>query len=564
MSTDMGHKRTIFLLTMFSMLLLTALCLISAVFGKDYYVRLFDTQACTLNTGWTMFVGSDIEGKEVELPLAIEYGKTGEYTFVTRLSEFDSPYVTPAMLFISNHMDLKVYVEDDLIYKHENKQNGFSKTSGNIYHFVQMPNDYQNKELRIEIKGLLDDSIVYTVLPPVFGAKAVIIYDILKNDSALLSINLLIFSLGVILSLISTIFRGDKKVNISLFYTGIFAIIFGIYAMCETSSIHIMVRNSYLVYVLTFTSLALLPAPALMTLRGNVDEKFSKLIFLNVYLVFANLLVQIALNYLGIYDFREMLVVTHIVIAVSILVFLFSLIGTRSSSCPRRNGFLLSAVPMLVGAGMDVSSFYLSVIVIKNSFYFQLGVLLFLVIQLMFFARSYFVMCAKTVELDFYEKMAFTDIMTGLANRAAFEREIHSIDEHVSEYSSVYCISLDVNNLKEVNDSYGHVAGDSLIKGTAEIVDHVFGEHGTTFRIGGDEFVVFMTDITECDVYCLLEKMKEEIKAYNLSNSYHISLAMGLANYNEGTDKSVMELIKRADGLMYSNKKAIKEGTIQA
>ena len=67
-----------------------------------------------------------------------------------------------------------------------------------------------------------------------------------------------------------------------------------------------------------------------------------------------------------------------------------------------------------------------------------------------------------------------------------------------------------------------------------------------------------MTDITECDVDGLLEKMKEEIKAYNLSNSYHISLAMGLANYNEGTDKSVMELIKRADGLMYSNKKAIK------
>lgn len=151
-------------------------------------------------------------------------------------------------------------------------------------------------------------------------------------------------------------------------------------------------------------------------------------------------------------------------------------------------------------------------------------------------------------------------MLTGLHLNA----EIHSIDEHVSEYSSVYCISLDVNNLKEVNDSYGHVAGDSLIKGTAEIVDHVFGEHGTTFRIGGDEFVVFMTDITECDVYCLLEKMKEEIKAYNLSNSYHISLAMGLANYNEGTDKSVMELIKRADGLMYSNKKAIKEGTIQA
>ena len=63
--------------------------------------------------------------------------------------------------------------------------------------------------------------------------------------------------------------------------------------------------------------------------------------------------------------------------------------------------------------------------------------------------------------------------MTGLANRAVFEREIHSIDEHV-EYSSVQCISLDVNNLKEVNDSYGHVAGDSLIKGTAEIIDHVF------------------------------------------------------------------------------------------
>lgn len=516
MSTDMGHKRKIFLLMMFSMLLLAVLCLISAVGGKDYYVSLFDSEAHTLNTGWTMFVGSDTEGKEVEFPLEVEYGKTGEYSFVNILAEFDSPYVTPAMLFVSNHMDLKVYVDDNLIYVHENKQNGFSKTSGNIYHFVQMPNDYQNKELRIDIKGLLDDSITYTLFPPVFGAKAVIIYDILKKDRVLLSINLLIFSFGVILSLIGTVFRGDKKVNISLFYTGIFAIIFGIYAMCETSFIHIMIRNSYLVYALTFTSLALLPAPALMTLKGHVEEKFSKLIFSNVYLVFANLLVQIVLNYLGIYDFREMLVITHIIISASILVFLCSLIGSRSSSCPSKNGFLLSAVPMLVGAGIDVSLFYLPVIVINNSFYFQLGVLLFLVIQLMFFARSYFTMCAKNVELDLYEKMAFIDIMTGLANRTAFEREIHSIDEHISEYSSVYCISLDVNNLKEVNDSYGHVAGDSLITGTAEIIKHVFGDHGNAFRVGGDEFVVFMTDITECDVNGLVEEMKEEIKIYNI------------------------------------------------
>lgn len=204
--------------------------------------------------------------------------------------------------------------------------------------------------------------------------------------------------------------------DISLFYTGIFAVVFSGYAICDTDLIHLLVGNGYVIYILTFVLLALIPIPCLLLFEQYVDPKFRRLLLANVCLTFGVMFLEILLNFLKIYDFRETLFLTHITEAVAIVSALVVILGTSTKKYPQRNRILISAFPMFLGAAVDLAFFYLPVIS-QNSLHFQLGVSLFIIIQLGYLMHSYFERNAKYVEAGAYKRMAYVDALTGLANR---------------------------------------------------------------------------------------------------------------------------------------------------
>lgn len=86
-----------------------------------------------------------------------------------------------------------------------------------------------------------------------------------------------------------------------------------------------------------------------------------------------------------------------------------------------------------------------------------------------------------------------TDELTRCFNRHAYEERINNLDLR-EEW--IY-ISMDLNNLKHINDSLGHAAGDELICAAADCMRESFGKYGNVYRIGGDEFVVIITGNTK-------------------------------------------------------------------
>ena len=147
------------------------------------------------------------------------------------------------------------------------------------------------------------------------------------------------------------------------------------------------------------------------------------------------------------------------------------------------------------------------------------------------------------------------DALTGVKNKYAyldFEEELNRVieDELPTEFAVVV---LDVNNLKKVNDTMGHPAGDQYLKDACAIICETF-KRSPVFRVGGDEFVV----VSQGADYDSIEELTEKITEHNLNavNNGGVVIACGMSKYNN--DSSVSAVFERADVSMYNNKSALK------
>ena len=141
------------------------------------------------------------------------------------------------------------------------------------------------------------------------------------------------------------------------------------------------------------------------------------------------------------------------------------------------------------------------------------------------------------------------DPLTGILNRYAYEEALREID--MSE--DLVIISIDINGLKQCNDTYGHKAGDELICAAANVISDTFKDVGLTYRIGGDEFIVIahMEQNKIARLFKILEKKTEEWKGVQVE---HLSLSSGYATMREFDHPSADELVYTADQRMYKIK----------
>ncbi len=159
-----------------------------------------------------------------------------------------------------------------------------------------------------------------------------------------------------------------------------------------------------------------------------------------------------------------------------------------------------------------------------------------------------------------YQKLsatAYVDVQTGLANKSSCEKKLQDqqwLDKNVG------FLMFDMNNLKKVNDSLGHAAGDSMIQNFARILrlsvpdDHFIG------RFGGDEFMVILQDSDISDLNSIIDTLDKNIADFNHgSNAIQISYAVGKAHTSCYVGNVTMKvLFERADYDMYQNKLADK------
>ena len=156
--------------------------------------------------------------------------------------------------------------------------------------------------------------------------------------------------------------------------------------------------------------------------------------------------------------------------------------------------------------------------------------------------------------------MAFTDPLTQVKNKTAYDRAVIGLQKDMNEGVAEYgLIMFDLNNLKRINDQYGHERGDEYIVRSCALICRVF-KRSPVFRIGGDEFVVILVGDNLINRDALLAELDKAIEeSLSADMPWHrLSIAKGVALY-EKTDSTPEAVFNRADEAMYAEKRRMKE-----
>jgi diguanylate cyclase (GGDEF)-like protein len=127
----------------------------------------------------------------------------------------------------------------------------------------------------------------------------------------------------------------------------------------------------------------------------------------------------------------------------------------------------------------------------------------------------------------FSRRSSFTDKLTGLYNRKGFfTLAKHRLKIAKRQKSGLLMLYADVDNIKEINDAYGHEEGDNLLKETANILKSIYRESDIIARIGGDEFVVFPLGTTKAHIEVISSRLQNVINDYNTSREDRYKLSV--------------------------------------
>lgn len=164
----------------------------------------------------------------------------------------------------------------------------------------------------------------------------------------------------------------------------------------------------------------------------------------------------------------------------------------------------------------------------------------------------------QEIDIKDLEEKAYKDQPTGLYNR----QKLNEVKQTIKANDVVTIISIDINNLKKVNDTYGHSRGDQLINNMAAVLKEVCP--GEAYRTGGDEFLILLFNKTEdeADVICnsireQLEKRKEDPK-----NGFVPTAAIGYVQKQDG--ETYESAFNRADKIMYETKRKMKAQSLSS
>ena len=156
------------------------------------------------------------------------------------------------------------------------------------------------------------------------------------------------------------------------------------------------------------------------------------------------------------------------------------------------------------------------------------------------------------------EKLVYKDILTSMKNRQSFEKQLKEDDKNINDFNSYWTISIDLSDIKYVNNNFGYSHGDKLIQNLADSIEDTFEDIGNCFRIGGDEFIILIKNEPKEKVERYIELFQSVVSSYNKLHDIKMITSLGYDSYKFGYDKSIFDLVSRTDYMMCKNKRRFK------
>lgn len=478
----------------------------------------------------------NVEYREVEDATASS-GIRKEYLLHLDETEENDRYIACYLI----HHYVRVYIGEELVYSLMPDPNTLSETAGCRWIMIPVSPEDAGKTMRVETFPAYK-SVVNTGTEFLEGSRYAILLARFKMDLPEVALGMFAFLVGAGFILIGLFCLLKKKSEDSLIFLGIFSVCLGAWKAADTKvSAMLFPEHALALSVIPLGMLSLLLPFFLLYIQRQVERKRRKELGLVCAASVIVMALQIILQVTGVRDLRETLVLTHCVMAMTILCVIWEVIGEwRERRQNKRAGIILLCFLLCVlGAAGDLICYYKS----EASSGMLLTIGIFVV----------YILIMGIMEIMKLTHQANIDFSTGLFNKSRCSELVN--DDTVVE-DGTCLIMFDLNQLKKVNDTRGHQDGDEMIYCFAEVLKRNIPSSAFIGRYGGDEFLAVLKESSREKVEGIMKQISDAVEAHNrIDTPIKLSYASGCVFSEDHPGKTMSQLLKEADHNMYQDKK---------
>lgn len=444
--------------------------------------------------------------------------------------------------------------EDDAVHiYHFGERLKICDSPGTYTHFIRLPESAVG-QVTICVETVYANKFMpsYEVA---IGTQNELLFNYLRQNLLSGIFNAAMLIAGVLLLVIYTVGRTKHVSAPETLSLGCLSIVFAVNLNCPLFLNQFLYQNAVVQYYVNYFSLFLLPLLAMLYFEDIVPDLRIRWPFYSFLVLECVLSV---LHFTGIASYTRTVKVFSAALGIVAVMFIV-MIAKRYQQMEKINR--ISLLLLLAFVCSNVLFFIFVSTVGDQTFIVRTGFLLYLALSVVNGLRKLMVEMSRERETRLLQTLAYTDNLTKLGNRYALERDARKC---VLERTSI--VSMDLNLLKMVNDTFGHAGGDMLLQSAAKCMTSVYDQ---VYRVGGDEFIALLDGKDSDDLQRLYDRLKRKITemndsrkdygAFSRETEFRLSIAVGYSAYAAG-DSSYEQIMSRADAAMYAEKKTMHHG----
>ncbi len=465
-----------------------------------------------------------------------------------------------SLSLITRNTNIRCEVDEKVIYRHSGTISKYKYAQNNSLLIIDLPKTINNNKITLYYENNKDYPTEFEVKNIRIGKRINIISNYFLKDS-FFEYLLIILMITIIISVFSTTNIFKKQTNIEKYFihTAFLSFYLSIYIVCSMPLSYFIADNySPLLSILTYSSLMFIPLHLLSAIALKSSYKSKSQLKFAVFFVSINIIAQFIIVFLDVQSFAALASYTYLFIVYAILLSIYSIGLIENTHENRAMLMKLSLVPVIIGLSYEVILNILNGY-IGFSVFFKICIFIFIILQCYDFFNFYITNRNKKIQAELYAKLALIDRLTRVGNRLSLSEQRVEYDRTKGEF---FIVLMDINNLKYINDNYGHKYGDDIIKLLPKVLKNEFSDYDKDiFRIGGDEFVMVYHAPQDIDLDSKIlnfTKIYENSEIEGISNGeFGVSCGYSYCSIKNGDDFGKKMHI--ADKHMYQNKLDTKE-----
>ena len=538
-------------------------------FSNNVFVDSNEYETITVTDGWTLIV-NDNEYHDKKFSQLSEYIEdTDAITIQFTLGDISS-IADPIIGFRSNHEAVTVKINDETVYSYGQQYYDDKQFISSMYNYIDLAGGKKGDIVTINLrtyhyKAALPDKVI-------IGNVNDITQNFIQSRRSIMYTGLFMCIFGIlVIALIPVMIFFEEK-NFSLVYCGMFSILLGGYILSYSDVLLVFMPKVLEAGMVEFVTFFIGPVVFNLIMMSLVEE-YDRLKKTNIILALIGAVMFALACILQIFKiklFYEVTIYFQVVILLECVFSIFEIITLIKNRDREKSDYVgyASVFIRAIGVAMFIVMIVVDIIyAIVVYFVFETGIstrkpyftvagsIIFIIcVMLSYVFSAIDHLNAGTIRRSL-EELAYTDNLTLVANRAKCSAVMDSVDENDDMQYTV--IAIDMDNLKSMNDAFGHEYGDNKIRKLSDMMLRIFSKDAFLIgRMGGDEFIIMLqgTDRSKCNG--LLENLLEIINSYNTESKTRIPLQIscGCAYSDEHDFAHCYEAYNMADERMYKMK----------